>query len=101
MHAVIAGPLSVLHEHAEVLEAIVGSMMASIGTIYVGFPQPTKSSNTFVQAYVYVTAAVDILDQNLKMFDVSLLKCAQEFYCGVLRANKLHANMRSVMTVIH
>ena len=94
VQAVIAGPLLVLNEHGQladgkVLEAIAGSMMASIATIQVGFPQPTKSSNIFVQAYVYVTAAVDILDQNLKMFDVSLLKCAQEFYCGVLRANNI------------
>lgn len=91
VYAVRDGPLSVLHEHGQltdgkVLKAIVGSMMASIATIQGEF-QESKSSNIFIQAYVYVVAAIDILDDNLELFDASLLKCAQEFYCGVLDAN--------------
>lgn len=96
VHAVIEGPLSVLHKHerldGKVLEAVVGSMMASIVTIQCQFPEPNKdakSSNIFIQAYVYVVAAVDMLDQSLKLFDTSLLQCAQEFYSGALRANNI------------
>lgn len=96
VHGVIEGPLLVLKEHGrlegKVLEAVIGSMMASIVTKQCQFPEPNKdakSSNIFLQAYVYVIAAIDILDPKLKLFDISLLKCAQEFYSGTLRANNI------------
>jgi hypothetical protein len=96
VHGVMEGPLDVLHEHQQlngkVLEAVVGSMMASIATIQGLVPQPNESaklSNIFIQAYVYVVAAIDMLDHDLELFDTSLLECAQDFYCAVLRASKI------------
>lgn len=95
VHSVMA-PLLVLKEHGrlngKVLEAAVGSMMASIATIQSQLPQPNddaRSSNVFIQAYVYVVAAIDMLDPNLRLFDLLLLNCAQKFYLEVLHANNI------------
>lgn len=94
VHAVMAGPLLVLKEHerlnGRVLEAAVSSMMASMATIQSQLnADDMRSSNIFLQAYVYVVAAIDMLDPNLKLFDILLLNSAQKFYLQVMHANNV------------
>ena len=98
VRAVTAGPLVVLKEHdllqGKVLEAVVGSMMASFATIesqVTGVERgDAKHSNIFIQAYVYVAAAIDMLDNDLDLFNVRLLKCAQDFYSAILQQSGIN-----------
>lgn len=98
VRAVMAGPLAVLKEHdllqGKVLEAVIGSMMASFATIesqVTGVESgDAKHSNIFIQAYVYVAAAIDMLDNELDLFNVRLLKCAQDFYSATLQQSGIN-----------
>lgn len=97
VHDVTRVPLVVLKEHGvlrdEVLNAVVGSMMFSIATIQYnsqGGSDSLFSSNAFIQAYIYVAAALDMVDQDIDLQNISLLQLAQEFYVKVLHTNNIN-----------
>ena len=96
-HKTAEGPLTTLKEEGmfegKVLEAVVESMMFSAATIQNELvSESIADSNIFIEAYIYVAAAIDITDNSVDVSSIPLLKRAQHSYMKVLHINSVKDN---------
>ena len=93
-HKVAEGPLAILKEEGmfegKVLEAVIESMMFSAATIQNELvSESIADSNIFIEAYIYVAAAINITDSSIDVSSIPLLKRAQHSYMKVLHINSV------------